>query len=685
MSDVSCCLSQADRLDTSRYPPSKGVHGRYGTFLASVADLSLLTVVSRSSSGSSESTLTIHDGKVLRRHTSNSREGDTSTSQSGTRVAVRDLFGCMPVRARLRPSPDSAAWSRDWDSLIRSVVALLLAWPKDVSVTIQDEVNGAKRTLKTSPDQDGASRSARLLSQAGLCETTSPESWVSIGASVSGVRVSGSVCLEPSASKKAQFLRIGVTPLSEAHQADELYGQINKIFAGSNFGTAEPINGDKKTPRGPMNKFVQGQRPRKAVDRWPMLSLGIDLDGTVSVDDILDDRRQYMAVIMGLIRTIFVEFLKARGFYDVSEVLYGSDHSNSSTPGSPTKKQKTKADTSSTQTLPRRSKDAQSLFSTWPQTKTAKSARTKTTIPDTPEQETHTENTIEEQSKFFAREDSPDGDVHPDDSCCDASTEMGDWDGNVLTSGDLKISRASLAVAKVIGQVDNKFILMRAPEAAEDDDGTGPLLILVDQHAADERCRVEVFLRNYFAPAADGDSSHREAVTTILTRPLQFELAANERSLLERSKAYFRHWGVVYDVAPKDGPESDTTLLRVTALPASITDRCRQEPRLVVDLIRKKIWDRKEADVALGAIPGSDASWTTRFNKCPRGILDLINSRACRSAIKFNDFLTHNECVHLVDKLLRCSFPFQCAHGRPSMVPLLNLEKDDSLDELDEY
>lgn len=39
----------------------------------------------------------------------------------------------------------------------------------------------------------------------------------------------------------------------------------------------------------------------------------------------------------------------------------------------------------------------------------------------------------------------------------------------------------------------------------------------------------------------------------------------------------------------------------------------------------------------------------------------------------FNDELSLEECRSLVLQLANCAFPFQCAHGRPSMVPLLDL------------
>jgi DNA mismatch repair protein MLH3 len=39
----------------------------------------------------------------------------------------------------------------------------------------------------------------------------------------------------------------------------------------------------------------------------------------------------------------------------------------------------------------------------------------------------------------------------------------------------------------------------------------------------------------------------------------------------------------------------------------------------------------------------------------------------------FNDPLSVEECVDLVRRLTGTAFPFQCAHGRPSMVPLVSL------------
>ena len=39
----------------------------------------------------------------------------------------------------------------------------------------------------------------------------------------------------------------------------------------------------------------------------------------------------------------------------------------------------------------------------------------------------------------------------------------------------------------------------------------------------------------------------------------------------------------------------------------------------------------------------------------------------------FNDELSREQCEVLVRRLAGCVFPFQCAHGRPSLVPLVDL------------
>jgi DNA mismatch repair protein MLH3 len=275
-----------------------------------------------------------------------------------------------------------------------------------------------------------------------------------------------------------------------------------------------------------------------------------------------------------------------------------------------------------------------------------------------------------------------------------------------------RVSRQALREAEVIGQVDLKFVLVKVasqaasstlPDASKTwNNDSGELLVLIDQHAADERCRVEQLQKEYFA------SGNRElgANTDRLEQPIQFELPEQEGLLLARFREHFRYWGIVYEVLHTETPalrgdQQIKTKVQIWSLPPSILERCRLQPRLLVELVRKEAWrlrDEPELAVSSGSrrtdvSEEGENEWVRRFHGCPQGILDLVNSRACRSesrrysflaqlhnfanvytgAIMFNDYLSKEQCRELVVRLSDCIFPFQCAHGRPSMVPLLDL------------
>ncbi len=59
----------------------------------------------------------------------------------------------------------------------------------------------------------------------------------------------------------------------------------------------------------------------------------------------------------------------------------------------------------------------------------------------------------------------------------------------------------------------------------------------------------------------------------------------------------------------------------------------------------------------------------------PSALRETLNSRACRFAIMFHTEINRGRCKELLNELATtCAFPFQCAHGRPSCVPLCRLE-----------
>ena len=211
-----------------------------------------------------------------------------------------------------------------------------------------------------------------------------------------------------------------------------------------------------------------------------------------------------------------------------------------------------------------------------------------------------------------------------------------------------------LGTATILRQVDAKFILALTTNVAETSTPEcGPRLVFVDQHAADERVKVE----DLYLSLCSGQ-------ITAMPRPLIFEINSKESRLFTKLQDYFRSWCFRYTIEKA----SEAYTLSVTHLPEVVAERCRLLPRTLIELLRREIW----SDQARIILAPSEA-WLTRINSCPSQLLDLINSRACRSAIMFNDILTREQCEELLSRLSICVLPFQCAHGRPSMTVLADL------------
>ncbi|KAK4541269.1 hypothetical protein LTR36_008185 [Oleoguttula mirabilis] len=266
-------------------------------------------------------------------------------------------------------------------------------------------------------------------------------------------------------------------------------------------------------------------------------------------------------------------------------------------------------------------------------------------------------------------------------------------------SGTSKLSKTALLHAKVLRQVDAKFILCKMPSSdSKENDST---LVLVDQHAASERVILERLFAELCAPADDGvpaaafvsSTGCKTAVNAVLLeRPLRFQTSAAESELFAKHAPHFARWGILYDLCQstatahasqvREPAEEDQVVVRT--LPPGIAERCTLSPHLLVELLRSEVWARAgtaSRPLPVPSVPragadtgkASEHDWVRLLGTCPKGIIDMLNSRACRSAIMFNDVLALPQCAELLAGLGGCAFPFMCAHGRVSMVPLLEL------------
>jgi len=276
---------------------------------------------------------------------------------------------------------------------------------------------------------------------------------------------------------------------------------------------------------------------------------------------------------------------------------------------------------------------------------------------------------------------------------------------------DGRISKEALRNADIIAQVDRKFILIKiAARIGPPFDGhanaaTG-MLVIVDQHAADERCRIEELLEELCNPLVMDEHTKLAASLTssvptiLLEKPISFMMPTAEIQLLQMHAQHFAKWGILYDIqhALPTNRQSQEYKVMVKSLPPLITERCTAVPKLLIELLRSEIWKCSEKRTRLDVGIETDSTdssmkypWLRRLHSCPQALLEILNSRACRSkirhcipyvdfyanilgAIMFNDELSTDQCKALIVRLAECAFPFQCAHGRPSMIPLLNLD-----------
>ncbi|XP_058018353.1 DNA mismatch repair protein Mlh3 isoform X2 [Ahaetulla prasina] len=217
---------------------------------------------------------------------------------------------------------------------------------------------------------------------------------------------------------------------------------------------------------------------------------------------------------------------------------------------------------------------------------------------------------------------------------------------------------------QVLNQVDNKFIacLINTRED-ENEHADGNLLVLVDQHAAHERVRLEQLITDSY------DKQHealgkKKLLASILNPPLEIEVTEDQRRLLRCCHKSLENLGLELQF-----PKNNLSQILVGKVPLCFVEREANElrrgrhpvtKRIVQELIQEQIELLQTTGGAQGTLPLT--------------ILKVLASQACHGAIKFNDSLTFDESCHLMASLSCCQLPFQCAHGRPSMMPLADVD-----------
>lgn len=215
---------------------------------------------------------------------------------------------------------------------------------------------------------------------------------------------------------------------------------------------------------------------------------------------------------------------------------------------------------------------------------------------------------------------------------------------------NIQFDRLHLPKYRIIKQIDKKFILLVIDFK----------LVVLDQHAADERIKVEELMQEF--------------VTNMprnlrLAQPIRIKVSSSEHLLLQQYRTNFKFWGIIYH---SDEENDDLVITNVPELFINSSS----DAHFIKSILIQHCYDLQN-NIKSQIFEATSSDWFTIMHHVPQSITNLINSRACRSAIMFGDELTMTEMHELVEKLSRCKLPFYCAHGRPSIVPLVNLHSNE--------
>ncbi|XP_047466225.1 DNA mismatch repair protein Mlh3 isoform X2 [Mugil cephalus] len=234
-----------------------------------------------------------------------------------------------------------------------------------------------------------------------------------------------------------------------------------------------------------------------------------------------------------------------------------------------------------------------------------------------------------------------------------------------------RFSKAMIHSMKVIHQVDKKFLACLINTRDEEPETEANLLVLVDQHAAHERVRLENLVADSYEDDPDTVGEKRLCSSAILP-PLEISVTEEELRLLRSCQPHLRSLGLEVTFSQAAEPQVFVGKVPLCFMERESNELRRGRPSVIKPIVQEYLQEQIELLRSAGRVRGT----------LPLTVLKVLASLACHGAIKFNDTLSRDECCSLVASLSSCQLPFQCAHGRPSIAPLvdiLHLDKDQSV------
>ena len=196
---------------------------------------------------------------------------------------------------------------------------------------------------------------------------------------------------------------------------------------------------------------------------------------------------------------------------------------------------------------------------------------------------------------------------------------LGDYDKVFLTESSKK-------QFSIIGQLFKTYWLIEFEDK----------LYIIDQHAAHEK----VLYEKTMARLANKDFTSQR-----ISPPIVMTLDARESEMLEKYRPQIEQFG--YEVEHFGGKE-----YMISAIPDNLFNIDMKD--LFIEML-------------------DDFSNATG-RQTPDIITEKVASMSCKAAVKGNDKLTLSEINELIDELLSLDNPYNCPHGRPTIISMSKYE-----------
>ena len=202
-------------------------------------------------------------------------------------------------------------------------------------------------------------------------------------------------------------------------------------------------------------------------------------------------------------------------------------------------------------------------------------------------------------------------------------TQLDLFDEKVLTKENVK-------EYEILGQIFGTYWIIAFKDK----------IFLVDQHAAHEKVNYERMLKRY---------KNGEMLSQMVNPPVIVALTSAEEELFLSYRQYFEKLG--FNIENFGGRE-----YAMRAIPIDLFG-CESEKDMFIQIL-------------------DELSHETGLDRTPDVINYKIASMACKASVKGNTKMSRAEMEALLDELLTLDNPYNCPHGRPTIISMSKYEID---------